>query len=166
MGAVHYQGDYFSIRTDRHGNEYVASTGDEVLIVALTPENEVIMTIEPAPAFNELVLILPGGEVEAGVPHAETANRELQEEVGYAAGRVDFMAELRPFPKYLAVSSFVYLARDLTPASREGDEPYEIRTERVSLDTVGMLIASGRLRDARAIAALFLAQKHLMADSS
>lgn len=166
MCATRYQGDYFSIRTDKHDNEYVTSTGDEVLVVPVTPENEVILTIEPSPAFNELVLILPGGEVEAGVLHAEMANRELQEEIGYAAGRVDFMAELRAFSKYLAISSFVYLARDLTPASREGDEPYEIRTERVSLDTFGMLIASGRLRDARAIAALFLAKTHLATESS
>lgn len=166
MCAIRYQGDYFSVHTDDHGNEYVASRGDEVLVVPVTAENEVILTIEPAPAFNELVLILPGGEVEAGVLHAEVANRELQEEVGYAADRVDFMAELRPFSKYLAVSSFVYLARDLTPASRQGDEPYEIRTERVPFDSVGLLIASGRLRDARAIAALFLAQQHLAADSS
>ena len=166
MCATRYQGDYFSIRTDKHGTEYVASRGDEVLVVPVTSENEIILTIEPSPAFNELVLILPGGEVEAGVLHDELANRELQEEIGYAAGRVDFMAELRPFSKYLAVSSFVYLARDLTPASREGDEPYDIRTERVSMDTFGMLIASGRLRDARTIAALFLAKTHLAMESS
>lgn len=166
MCPTRYQADYFSIRTDNHGNEYVASSGDEVLVVPVTADNEVILTIEPSPAFNELVLILPGGEVEAGVLHDELANRELQEEIGYAAGRVDFMAELRPFSKYLAVSSFVYLARDLTPAAREGDEPYDIRTERVSLKTFGMLIASGRLRDARAIAALFLAKAHLATESS
>ena len=155
-----YRGDYFSIRVDANGVEFV-HTGDEVLAVPLTEERGVIMTLEPSAALSELTLILPGGETEAGEPHAETANRELQEEIGYRAGRLDFLGELRPYSKYLTVRSFVYLARDLMPARLKGDEGYEIRMERVPLAEFERLIAAGRLFDARVIAALYMAQSFL-----
>jgi ADP-ribose diphosphatase len=104
------------------------------------------------------VLILPGGTVEPGEPPAETAGRELQEEIGYRAGSLHFLGELRPYSKYLTVCSFVYLACDLTASWLEGDEAYEIGVEPVPLAAFEPLIAAGRLLDARAIAALYLAR--------
>ena len=161
MTTIQYQGTYFSIRRDASGSDYVASTGDEVLIVPLTAANEVILTIEPAPAFGEPALILPGGETAPNRPYAETANLELQEEIGFKAGQLDYLGELRPWSKYLAVRSFVYLARDLTASSLPGDEEYEIGIERVPLAAFEDLITQGRLLDARVIAALFLARRFL-----
>ena len=160
MGETTYQGDYFSIHRDAGGIEYVRA-GDEVLIVPLTATGDVLLTLEPSAAFGEPALILPGGETEAGEPHAKAANRELQEEIGYEARQLDYLGELRPYSKYLAVRSFVYLARDLTPSQLEGDEDYAITVEQVPLATFERLIAAGHLLDARVIAALYLARNFL-----
>lgn len=56
------------------------------------------MTVEPSAAFGEPTLILPGGETEPGEPHNVTANRELQEEIGYKARRqlCDALASAHP----------------------------------------------------------------------
>lgn len=51
---------------------------------------------EPSPVFGERVLLLPGGMEEPEETHEETANRELQEEVGLRAERLDYPGELRP----------------------------------------------------------------------
>ncbi len=161
MGEVLFQGDYFSLQTDATGNEYVASSGDEVLVVPLTGEDEVILTIEPSPAFGEPTLILPGGETKPDVANAEMANLELQEEIGCRAKQLDYLGELRPWSKYLAVRSFLYLARDLQTSWLPGDEPYEIGIEYVPLATFDDRIASGRLADARVIAALYMAKAFL-----
>jgi len=162
MSAIVYQGQWFSILVDASGTEFVR-TGDEVLVVALTAEGEVLLTVEPSAAFAEPTLILPGGETEPGEPHAETANRELQEEIGYKVERLDFLGELRPFSKYLTVRSFCYLARDLTPSSLAGDENYAINVERVPLASFEQWIATGRLLDARVVAVLYLARRFLEA---
>ena len=67
------------------------------------------------PAGGGLVELRIAGGMEGRVAERtaqlEAANRELQEEIGYKAGRLDYLGELRPFSKYLAVRSFVYLAR-------------------------------------------------------
>jgi len=160
MNETAYQGDYFSIHLDAGGIEYVRA-GDEVLVIPLTATGDVLLTLEPSAAFGKPALILPGGETEAGEPHAETANRELQEEIGYKARQLDYLGELRPYSKYLAVRSFVYLARDLTPSQLEGDEDYAITVEQAPLATFERLIAAGRLLDARVIAALYLARSFL-----
>ena len=155
-----YQGQYYALCTNQDGEEFVAGS-NEAIVVALTAEGDVLMTLEPSVAFDEPVLILPGGEVEPDEDLSETASRELQEEIGYAPGRLDFLGEVRGFSKYIAARSFVYLGRDLTPSHLEGDEDYIIEIERVPLSTFEDLIAAGRLLDARVIAALCMAKSFL-----
>ena len=64
----------------------------------------------------------------------------------------------------LTVRTFVYLARDLVPSRLAGDETYTIDVERVPLASFESLIASGRLMDARVVAALYLARAFLGAE--
>jgi ADP-ribose diphosphatase len=161
--TILHESRWFSIRTDAAGDEYVASTGDEVLVVPLTDSGEVLLAVEPSPAFGVPVRILPGGQVEPGLTLAEVANKELQEEIGYRAGRLDPLGELWPWAKYLAVRSHLFLARDLTPSKLAGDEGYVVGVERMPLAELETWINDGRLRDARAIAGLFLARAFLRA---
>ncbi len=164
MATTAFQGTYFAIRLDEHGNEFIEARDNEVLIVPLTEEGEVILTSEPSPAFNEPALILPGGSIEAKEAMEATAARELQEEIGYAPGRLTYLGELRPSTKYFTTRSFVYLGRDLTPSTLQGDEDYEITQERTPIATFEQLIATGRLTDARVIAALYMARGFLQSE--
>jgi ADP-ribose diphosphatase len=163
MSTIAYQGKYFAVCLDESGTEFVDSGDDEVLIVPVTSEGEVILTIEPSAAFGEETVILPGGIVEQGEEHTETASRELQEEVGYIPGQLDYLGELRPFSKYLTTRCFVYLARDLIPSKQEGDEDYPIQLEYVAMSEFEQLIAVARLLDARVIAALYMT-RHFLQD--
>jgi len=163
-GDVLYQGKYFAIVADAIHGEYVRG-GDEVLVVPLDDAGNVILTSEPSAAFGEPTVILPGGSTDPGVPFAESANAELQEEAGYRAGRLDFLGEVRPFSKYLSVGTYVYLARDLVASRLAGDEQYQIGIERVPFAEFETLIASGRLLDARVIAALYRARTFLKAEA-
>ncbi len=136
-------------------------TGNEVLVVALTDANQVLLDVEPSTALGKRVLVVPGGSVELHEEYSTTANRELQEEVGFAAQQLDYLGELHPWPKYLSVRSFVYLARNLREQHLDGDEGYQITVERVPLANFESLIEQGKLHDARAIAALHMARAFL-----
>ena len=120
-----------------------------------------LLTVEPSAAFQAPTLLLPGGSSEPGETLEQAALRELQEEVAFTAARLDALGELRPWSKYLAVQSFLYLARDLTPSRLEGDEDYPILVEAVPLADFERLIQAGRLLDARVIAALYLTRAFL-----
>lgn len=142
------------------GNDIVESS-DEVLIVPIDDEGYALLVVEPSPAFGGEVLVLPGGQVEHEEWHTVTANRELQEEVGFRAGRLDFLGEFRPFSKYIRLRSYIYLAQRLMPNKLQGDEDYEIKVQKVSLTRFESLIAARKLVDCRAITALYLARSYL-----
>lgn len=151
---------YFRLMADDDGVGYV-QVGDGVLVVPLTPQEEVLMVMERAPAFNDETLTLAGGEVEQGESLEQCANRELQEELGWRAERLDFVAELRPFSKYMTSRQFVFVGRELVPSKLEGDESHPVRPRSVALGAFHELCFSGELRDATAIAALYLVRSFL-----
>jgi 8-oxo-dGTP pyrophosphatase MutT (NUDIX family) len=101
---------YFTLMAGEDGVGFI-HCGDGVLVVPLTDDGQVLLAVERAAAFDRETLGLVGGEVEEGEPLEETANRELQEELGWRAGRIDYLGELHPF-KYLTSRQFVFLARD------------------------------------------------------
>jgi ADP-ribose diphosphatase len=131
-----------------------------VAVVPLTDEGDVLMAVEYSPAFGREILTLVSGSIEEGEPLEEAANRELQEELGYRAGRLDFLGELHPF-KYLTTRLFAFLARDLVPSKLVGDETHPITQRSLPLSSFTELCRSGELHDAPAIAALSLTRAFL-----
>ena len=149
---------YFTLRADAEGVEYV-HCGDGVVVVPLTGDGEVLLAVEYSPAFGREILTLVGGSVDQGESLEEAANRELQEELGWRAERLELLAELHPF-KYLDSRQFLFLAQGLVPGRLQGDERHPVRTRSIPLDGWMELCVRGELQDALAIAALSLAQRH------
>ncbi len=149
---------YFTLMADAEGVGYV-HCGDGVLVVPLTAGGEVLLAIEYSPAFGREILTLVSGSVDEGESPEEAANRELQEELGWRAERVEFLAELHPF-KYLDSRQFLFLAQGLVPGRLPGDEDHPVHARRIPLDGWPALCLRGELQDALAIAALSLAQRH------
>lgn len=144
----------FQMVRDKTGTAFVEAS-DEALVIPMRSDGNIVFIIEPSAAFDEDVLLLPGGSVEPDESSDTTANRELQEETGYKAERLDYLGEIRPWSKYLRVRSHIYLARELQECqAQQGDEPYVIQQVTVSLEDTRRLIAEGAVRDARVIVAL------------
>ena len=139
------------------GEPYVVSSPG-VFIVPLDEAGNVLFMREPSRVDGVPVLFLPGGAQDDGEDAAISANRELQEEIGYKAGRLDFLAEMTPLSRHSVWDIQFFLARDLTPSRLPGDEDYELPIERVPLAAFEAQIHAGRLKDANLIAALFLAR--------
>jgi ADP-ribose diphosphatase len=153
---------WLALRRSKETREvYVASSGDEVLVVALAPGDEILLSRELSAAFGGSTVLLPGGEIKPGEDQKVTANRELQEELGWAAAQLEFLGEVRPWSKYLNARSYIYLARELTESHLPGDEQYAIEPVRIQLSEIDALVRNGTLLDARVIAGLFLARAFL-----
>jgi ADP-ribose diphosphatase len=153
---------WLALRRSKETREvYIESSGDEVLVVALASADEVLLSREPSAAFGGSTILLPGGQIEPGEDQKFAANRELQEELGWAASQLDFLGESRPWSKYLNARSYIYLARGLTESRLPGDEQYAIEPVRILLSEVDALVRNGTLLDARVIAGLFLARAFL-----
>jgi ADP compounds hydrolase len=155
---------YFTLMADAEGCGFV-HCGDGVLVVPVTLDGRVLLAVERSPALDRGVLVLVGGSVEPGEPLDRTANRELQEELGWRAARLDYLGEVHPF-KYLTSRQLVFLARGLTPSRLPGDERHPVGTRAVPLDEVVGLCRRGELQDAPAIAGLCLAMDFLQQEGA
>ncbi|MDQ1394100.1 MAG: ADP-ribose pyrophosphatase [Acidimicrobiaceae bacterium] len=111
----------------------------------------------------ELLEVVAGKRDVAGEPPELTARRELAEEIGMIAGRLDLLAEFYNSPGFCDEHSYVFVGLDLKPTESEahGIEEQYMTIERVALDDVGAMIRSRQIVDAKTIIGLTLARQAL-----
>ncbi len=131
-----------------------------VAVVPLVDDHSALLVRQYRAAVDRELLEIPAGKRDVeGEPVRVTAARELEEEVGRVAGRLDLVAR---FYNSVGISdeyTHVFVARDLTvvPTDLQGIEEHHMTTEVVALADVPALIASGELADAKTIIGLTLA---------
>lgn len=145
--------------------ERIPSGADSVLIVPLLNEQTVLLIREYGAGSERYELGLPKGIVEPGESPLAAANRECQEEVGYAARDLRALDRVSLVPGYIGHRSLIVLARDLYPSRLPGDEPEPIEVVPWRLDDLDSLLAREDFDDSRSIAALFLAERFLARES-
>jgi ADP-ribose pyrophosphatase len=115
-------------------------------------------------ATGQTLLEVPAGkrDVEGEEPIA-TANRELEEEIGYYAHRLDELCEFYNSPGFCDEYTHLFLATELEERTRAAvsHEEAAMTIERVPLDRVDDLIAARELVDAKSIIGLLLARQFL-----
>lgn len=134
------------------------------VVVVPVVDGEVILVRQYRAAVDRQLLEVPAGKRDVSDEPVElTAARELEEEVGMQAASLVKMAEFYNSPGFCDERSFLFLATDLTPCatSFQGHEERHMTIERVPLDRVPDLIATGELVDAKSIIGLCLAREHL-----
>jgi nudix-type nucleoside diphosphatase (YffH/AdpP family) len=127
-------------------------------------EKSVILLRQYRASIDAELLEIPAGKLDVDGEGLEaTARRELEEEVGLRAGRLEKLAEFFNSPGFSDEHSVVYLARDLEQhdTDLQGVEEEHMTVERVPLDDVPELISAGEITDAKTIIGLCLAREHL-----
>lgn len=107
------------------------------------------------------VLELPAGKLEAPERPEDCAARELEEEIGMRAGRIEKLAEFFTTPGFCEEKLWVYLATELTATQQSLEEDEVVEIVRVSLPRALEMIASGEIEDAKTIIGLMLAATRL-----
>lgn len=107
------------------------------------------------------LLEIPAGKLEAPEPPEECAARELEEEIGVRAGRMEKLSEFFTTPGFCEEKLWVYLATDLieTAQNLEGDEQLDIM--RVTFERAFEMIADGEIEDAKTIIGITMAAARL-----
>jgi ADP-ribose pyrophosphatase len=144
--------------------DIVHHPGAVSIVPAIDEGTGVLMVRQYRAAIDMDLLEIPAGKRDvADEPPEQTARRELEEEVGMRAGRLEKLAEFYNSPGFCDEHSWVYLALDLEEAAISAHSPEEqhMTVERVALDAVPELVASGRIVDAKSIIGLLLARDAL-----
>jgi ADP-ribose pyrophosphatase len=139
-----------------------------VVVVPLTASRTVLMVRQYRAAVEGALLELPAGKRDVrGEPTEITAARELAEEIGRQAGRLDLLARFYNSPGFSDEFTWLYLAQDLSPApvDRQGVEERHMVIEEVPLAAAVSMITAGEIVDAKSIIGLTLAAGRLAPDA-
>jgi ADP-ribose pyrophosphatase len=132
-----------------------------VAIVPLHTNGDVVLLRQFRAAAGGEIWEIPAGTREPGEPPGRTARRELAEETCLRARRWTKLGDFFTAPGFCTERITVYLARDLADAPG-GCEPDEVLTpRRVPFSEAVRMIDRGVIRDAKTIAGLHLAQRHV-----
>lgn len=151
----------FSNGEQRRYERVLGSTVGAVLIVAMRDDGKVLLIREYACGTHSYEVGLPKGRLEPGESVLDGANRELQEETGFAARQLDEITSLTLAPGYMVHRTHVVLARDLYPSPLPGDEPEPIEVIPWMMDDLLALALRDDCSEGRCLAALYLVRDYL-----
>ena len=137
-----------------------------VVIVPMTPANEVILVRQYRHAIGRYTWELPAGSLKPGENVAAAARRECHEEIGMVPERLEALGAYFPTPGYCDEEMHFFLAAGLREP-RAGDEEAhqdedeDIETRQVPLDELREMIRRGEIVDLKTVAGVALAPSRL-----
>lgn len=133
--------------------EIVVHPGAVTILPVLT-DTDIVMIHNYRCSVGRELLELPAGTLEPGEAPVVCAARELEEEAGYCAGRLDPMGEFYTSPGITDERMWCFVARDLRPVPQRLDSGEQIRPEVVAFARAVEWIREGRIVDGKTIAVL------------
>ena len=128
-----------------------------VNVVAVTPDQQIVLVQQFRFGIDALSLETPGGVMEAGEDPVAAGLRELREETGFGGGRARLLGAVHPNP---AIQSnrchFVWVEGAVRSHELEWDADEEIRVETRPVEEVLALAHRGGITHALVLNALML----------
>ena len=148
------QGDVF-VRT------YVSTPG-AVGVIALTPDNQIVLVSQYRSSFDDLVLEIPAGMRDVvGEDLARTAWRELAEETGYVPATVEFLGSCLSSPGVTDSVVELFIARDVVvgESAPEGPEELEMTVMLIPFAQALAMVDKGEITDSKSVVGILLAER-------
>jgi ADP-ribose pyrophosphatase len=163
-----YEGRIVTLREDEvrlaDGHSVRREVVEHAHVAAMVPidaDGKVILVRQYRLPAREALLEIPAGGADEGESIAEAAQRELREEIGYRAGRLERLCGFYVSPGYCTEFIHVFLATDLVEDPIEGDPDEVITLERETLAEAGRMIEAGEIKDGKSIVGLLLATERV-----
>jgi ADP-ribose pyrophosphatase len=124
-------------------------------VLPLLDDGRVVLIRQYRPIVGAVIWEVPAGTIEDGESPEACARRELVEEAGYEAGRLEPLGEALADPGLTDERIFLFVARDLRPVARGLDADEHIEVEVASLAEAYRMADAGEILDAGSLVALF-----------
>ena len=160
-------GDFriFTIRSDRKVSPrtqsehdfFVIDSASWVNVIAVTPDNQLVMVEQYRHGSNTVELEIPGGmmDPEDASPVAAGA-RELREETGYTGDGGRIIGEVFPNPAIQSNTCYTALFENCTLQHEvQWDHAEELATRVVPVTDIPSLVAGGRIKHSLVLVALY-----------
>jgi ADP-ribose pyrophosphatase len=137
----------------RHQREVVAHNG-AVVVLPWLDEQRILLIRTYRYAVGQILLELPAGTLEKNEDPINCAGRELLEETGYLAGRLQSLLAFFSSPGILTERMYVYAAYDLEQSRQALEEGEDIELVPMLFAEAVEMIGRGEIQDGKTIAAI------------
>ncbi|HYL67604.1 MAG TPA: NUDIX hydrolase [Candidatus Limnocylindria bacterium] len=167
---VLFRGRVFGVRRDdviepggiRAVRELVTHPGS-VVVLPVFPDGRILVIRQFRYVTGRYLWELVAGHKEPDESFAAGARRELQEEAGYSARRLNKMLEIFPSPGLLTERMVIYVARELTQGKPRPEDDEKITARRITLREAELWIRRGKIRDAKSVSGILYYSKFVAA---
>ncbi|RME38606.1 MAG: NUDIX hydrolase [Planctomycetota bacterium] len=135
---------------------YIVVHPGAVVILPLLDDGRVVLIRQRREGVEADLWELPAGTLEPDEDPKEAARRELEEETGFAAGRIDPLAFFYTSPGICTERMHAYVARGLSPGPQRLDRGECIRPVPLPLVEVRRMMREGAIEDGKTLAVLGL----------
>jgi len=163
-----YHGHAFNVRRDdvRMPNQRIAHLDiiehvGAVTILPMDDQGRILFVRQYRHAAGRELLELPAGTLDPDEAAETCALREIREETGFAAGKIEKIGEFFLAPGYSTEYMVVFLATNLKHDPLPGDQDEFISLEPIAIKQAYHMALNGQLVDGKSLAALLLARPYL-----
>ena len=167
-----YEGRVFDVERvearlpDGRINEYdLVNHNGSITVVPFDQDGNVWFVRQYRLGAQKVLLELPAGMIEKDEPPEDCARREIREETGLAAGDIKYLGQIYLAPGYCNELMYVYLATALYPDPLQADADEFLQTIAIPVEQISDMVRKDEINDSKSLAALLLAQPHLMLKS-
>jgi ADP-ribose pyrophosphatase len=162
------QGRAFRVRRDYlltpsgHEARYdIIEHSGSVVLIPVDDEGTMLFVRQYRHAAGTDLLELPAGTLDEDEAYEACAAREIREETGMAAGRLEKVGEFFLVPGYSTEFMVVFMATGLRPDPLPGDADEFLQVERIPVQEALRMAENGSIQDAKSLAALLMARSRL-----
>lgn len=165
---IMYPGRAFTIRRDhlllpdgRTTKYDIVEHVGSVVLIPVDADGNVLFVDQYRHAAGLHLLELPAGTLDEGEAPEACAHREMREETGMAAGKLEYLGGFYLAPGYSTEYMHVYLGTELYHDPLEADADEFLKVEAIPIVKAMEMAEKGDLPDAKSLAAFLLARSAL-----
>lgn len=135
----------------------IVNPGEAAVILPITDDNEVVFITQYRESVNKVSLELPAGMIDPGEKPIETAKRELEEETGLIANKIEPLISLFPSTGYTSEKVHIFVAKDFKNGTQRLDSTEEILSiKKIKIEECIEKIKKGELENASQLIGILL----------
>lgn len=151
---------YIDTMQDPNGNQVkwdLISHKGAAAIVAVQEDGNILMVRQYRNPLERMVLELPAGKLDsADEDPKDCAIRELEEETGYKAGKIEHLIDIFTSVAFCDEKISIYLATDLIPSKQHLDPDEFLNVESYKPEDLLKMIFDGKLQDSKTVSGLLM----------
>lgn len=123
-------------------------------MLALRDDGKIVLVRQYRNSLDKEILEIPAGGIEPGEDTGVAAARELTEETGYVAGKVEPLMTINTTVAFCNEKIFIYRATELTQGEKHLDRDEYTDVECYTLEEIVKMIGDGIITDSKTISAI------------